>query len=216
MRKSKDILIETQFMPPIAFFSLLIDTNALVLEAFENYQKGSFRNRCHILGANGLMRLSVPLKGGRNHASSVKEITISYEENWNMVHLQSIRSAYGSSPYFDHYYEGIHNILKIRFKTLFDLNKELIIYFLSVVGIQIQIRETELYQIVSDEFIDLRNILSPKTNLIAYKGVKFHPYLQVFAEKFDFHPNLSILDALFNLGPETRKYLIGIQKEIEH
>ena len=94
------LLIEAQYLPSIQFFSKLTRFSTLLLEAHENYQKGSYRNRCHIAGANGLMRLSIPLRKGKNEQLPIQKTLISYDEPWITQHWQSIRSAYGNAPFF--------------------------------------------------------------------------------------------------------------------
>ena len=205
MVSCKDILIETQYLAPVAFFAFLSDGQILHLEAHEHYQKGSYRNRCHILGANGLLRLSIPLKGGRNHAIPVKEIEISYAEPWHKRHLHSIRSAYGTAPYFDHYYEGFSNILRTGYNFLFELNLKLMEHCLHLLNLDVQIYKTTEYQSNPDQILDLRNCLSPKAKHPEKNA--FPSYYQVFREKTHFIPNLSIVDLLFNIGPEASLYI---------
>ena len=96
----KAVLLEAQYLPNVQYFSKLVQIPSLVLEAHENYQKGSYRNRCHIAGANGLMRLSIPLRKGKNEQLSIQKTEISYDEPWTSQHWHSIRSAYGNAPYF--------------------------------------------------------------------------------------------------------------------
>ena len=195
------ILIEIQFLPPIAFFVLMAKEEHICLEACENYRKASFRNRAYIAGANGKQRLSVPLKKGKNEQQSIRQVKISRVENWQQEHWQSILSAYGNAPYFVHYQEAIKSILFEPIPLLYEYNLNFILKLNQLLGIEVKIHDSIVYEKQPAECIDWRNIIGPK------KHYTFAPYGQVFEEKYNFISNLSILDLLFCKGPETILYL---------
>ena len=99
----KSILLEIQYLPSLQYVSKLLQCPKIYLEQHENYSKGSYRNRCHIAGAQGLQRLSIPLEGGKHQQQPIREVRISNDESWQSQHWTSIKSAYGKSPFFEHY-----------------------------------------------------------------------------------------------------------------
>ncbi|NJN78366.1 MAG: WbqC family protein [Saprospiraceae bacterium] len=105
-------LIESQYFPPLAYFSVLLKHEKVWIEQFENYQKGSYRNRCHIATANGLLRLSIPLEKGKNNQTCIKEVKIHNDTNWQIQHWRAIKSAYGNAPYFEYYADELLPFLK--------------------------------------------------------------------------------------------------------
>ncbi|NNF20971.1 MAG: hypothetical protein HKN67_03440 [Saprospiraceae bacterium] len=197
MNTNKAILPSSYF-PPASHFVVMnmLDTN---IELNENYQKRSIRNRCSILAANGPLHLSVPLLKGRTK-QLMKNVRISYAENWMSNHCKSIRSAYGTSPYYDFYFESICTIINSEYQYLHELNHHILLYF-NELGLIPEFSYSQEF-IPNDQFdgFDLRakncdlQITSPE-------------YEQVFGFKFGFVQNLSILDLLFNLGPETIQWL---------
>lgn len=209
MHDELPVLIELAYFPPVQFFSKLFRHSLVLIEQCENYNKGSYRNRCHIAGPNGLMRLSVPLVKGKNERQNIRQVRIAYEEPWQRQHWNSIQTAYGSAPYFEFYAEPLRSVLLSHFTYLFDLNWDLLQVLLSFIPIPGHLELTEKYQpVVPSGLIDLRNTLSPRRKKQENDPhFKPTPYPQVFLEKNGFIPNLSILDLLFCTGPEASIYL---------
>lgn len=190
------ILHESQIFGPINLFSQYIGKEKLCIEKHEHYQKRSYRNRYSILTANGPVTLSIPLKKGKNAGTNITDVQISYDENWVEKHVHAIRSAYGKSPYFEFYFDDIEKILKKKHTSLFLLNMDSLYYVLKKLKLQIAVEYTDSYQKDYPDMTDLRNI---NWNLYQTQ-IK---YMQVWEEKFNFTPNLSILDLLFCSGPES-------------
>lgn len=190
------ILHESQIFGPINLFCQYIGKEKLCIEKHEHYQKRSFRNRYSILTANGPVTLSIPLKKGKNAGTNITDVQISYDENWVEKHVQAIRSAYGKSPYFEFYYDDIELILKKKHPSLFLLNMDTLHYSLKKLKLPIAVEYTDSYQKEYPDKMDLRNL---NWNLYQTQ-IK---YMQVWEEKFNFTPNLSILDLLFCTGPES-------------
>lgn len=200
-------LTENQFFAPIAVVSQLITAKEIILESFENYQKRSFRNRCHIDSAQGPLTLSVPLTKGKHEKKPIKEVTISYDIDWRRQHLQSIKSSYGSSPYFEYLIDDIQDLYAIQHKYLFDLNTAVWEWIITFTELEIKMIFTDEYQHdIQDPLIsDSRNKI--KTN--NYQEVEFacRTYAQVFDSEHGFIKNLSILDLLFCTGKASLTYL---------
>lgn len=193
---SKSIIHETQIFGPLTTWMYYTQTDKILIEADENYQKRSYRNRYTILSANGKQTLSIPLKKGKNQQMKIKDVKISYDEPWSNRHIQAIQSAYGKSAYFEFYFDDIKRLLSSNEKFLFDLNKQCLTTILSFLNLDNDVSFTEDYHtIYSDQdILDLRGKTDVEDSNFAY-------YPQVWEEKYNFVPNLSILDVLFCMGP---------------
>lgn len=182
----------------------------MTVDVGEHYVKRSYRNKCSILSANGVMALTVPLSRSSSddadltHAA-MKDLKVSYDDNWRHVHWQSLVSAYNMSPFFEYYEDDIKPLFERKFDYLVDLNAEamdIVNRLLMMDDVMINVSET--YIPAQTVELDLRNQITPKTHLDDFCQKE---YYQVFSEKYGFQPNLSILDLLFNLGPESRVVL---------
>ncbi len=205
---SEQALIELHYFPSVQYFTKLIRYGGLLIESHENYQKGGYRNRCLIASANGILRLSVPLEGGKHQQQPVRDVRISWAETWHIRHWRSIVSAYGNSPFFLHYGPQLEEILQKRHSFLFDLNMELFQALAGMLGIQASIHLTGAYHAggSGDPLMkDLRNRISPQKSADPDFNPAFYP--QVFQDRFGFIPNLSILDLIFCSGPNAREIL---------
>jgi hypothetical protein len=202
--KKMSILIEIQTFPPLLTFALAASENGLLIEACENYNKGSYRNKYRLLSSTGPILLSIPLVKGKNNAQKIREVEISYAENWQKNHLRTLQTNYGKSPFFDEYFPLLQNHYSMDFKYLFDFNSNALDMVFRLLGLSSPINFTENYihrQIEKTEcLLDYRNIITPKSKDTEYY---FMPYPQVFEDRLGFVPNLSILDLLFCMGPES-------------
>jgi hypothetical protein len=119
---AKSAILTTEYLPPISSLWLINYCDTIILEYCENYQKKSTRNRCKILGVNGIDILSVPLKKGKNSRMPITDVEISYDSEWIANHLHAIKSAYGNAPYFEYYFDDLEQILKSEHRRLVNLN----------------------------------------------------------------------------------------------
>lgn len=177
----------------------------IYLDQYDVYRKMSFRNRCLIAGANGIISLSVPLRYGRNQQVQMNEVHIAQSEDWQARHWKSIRSAYNRSPFFDYYRDELESLFQLKCELLMDWDLECLKWVKEKLRWPVEIRLTESREPGSgtDLWQDLRNRVLPKNHH------QFNPlkYRQVFEEKTGFLPNLSILDLLFNLGKQAGSLL---------
>lgn len=172
------------YLPPVSWCAAAWNSEALVVEAHEHYQKGSLRNRCHIAGPNGVQRLSIPLEKGKHQQVPIREVRIAYDENWQRQHWRSISTAYGNAPYYEHYAEDLAPFYEKRFVFLFDYNLDLLTFILQKkLAWPGEIRISEFYE-------------APAA--VEYGMTRRYP--QVFEEKHGFLPDLSVLDLLFCCG----------------
>ena len=200
--------MELQYMPPIHYFAKLFSYDTLLLEAQENYSKGSYRNRCHILGVNGVQALSIPLRKGKNNNTRIKDVHIAYDEPWCGRHWKSIVSAYGNSPYFKFYKDDLKRyFVNKRYEYVWDFNFDLLLYFIQTVGIQINIKMTsDFYHKAPSGVDDWRGKINPKTP-VHDPAFRPHYYPQVFEDRHGFVPDLSILDLLLCNGRAARSVI---------
>lgn len=203
-RKTEEILIELHYLPSIPYFTALVQAPTIWIEQHENYSKRSYRNRCHIAAANGLLRFSIPLVKGKNQQTPICAVQIAYNTDWQAQHLQSIQSAYGNAPFYDFYIDDIHQYFTQQIPLLFDWNLGLLKLMIDLLQLNNNFRLSEQYEKLPLDKLDLRNSILPNT--IRQKEaqlIKKVTYPQVFQEKHGFIPNLSILDLLFCTGPQA-------------
>lgn len=178
-----------------------------MVEACEHYVKQTWRNRCVIGTANGPMSLSLPVEGKAEKAP-IRDIRLSDHGHWQHLHWNSIESAYNSSPFFEYYADDLHPFFEKKPDFLFDFNEGIRETICELLEIDAHSEKTDFFvseREIPDEWVDLRNSIHPKKALD--DGFCATPYYQVFDRKFGFQPNLSILDLLFNMGPEAILYL---------
>ncbi|MGM9737104.1 MAG: WbqC family protein [Candidatus Cryptobacteroides sp.] len=219
------ILLETAFFPPVSYFAAIAEeftlspgrVNSFVpsqvwIEACENYQKQSYRNRCRIYAAGGVENLSIPIvHENGTYSLPIKEIQIDWTTPWLTRLKRAIVSAYETSAYFEYYKDELFSLLDSRPEKLFDLNMEILKFFLSKTGIAAEIHLTEEFTLPGSGMFpgkDLRGIIHPKRDNSILSGLGLDkPYWQVFSPKHGFIPDLSIMDLLFNEGPDSVNYL---------
>lgn len=198
------ILHETQILSPINIFSYYSSSEILFIEMCENYQKRSFRNRYSILTSQGPLSLTIPLRKGKNNQMLISEVAIAYDEPWIDNHCNTIKSAYGKSPFFEFYFDDYRSILESKHEKLVDLNMTFLKWALRKLKSNLEIKLTTEYLANTSDYIDTRK---------SYKAVNAVPYPQVWQEKFDFVPNLSILDLLFCQGNQALSILKQMQDQ---
>ncbi len=203
-------ILSTAYSPPIEYFASFINSQTLLIECCENYQKQTYRNRCHILTANGLLPLIIPIV--RSSSKYIKDIRIDNSSQWQLKHWRAIFSAYKSSPFFDYYDIYLESLYSRCYNFLFDFNTELLKEIIDLLNLGTQIEYSSSYiDNVSPSYVDLRSEFNPKKPSVYYKKdmIKYH---QVFDHKFGFVSGLSIIDLLFNEGPMAYNYLESISK----
>jgi hypothetical protein len=196
------LIAELQYFSPSIFFSYLSKSTNCIFDQYEHFQKMSFMNRCTLLGGNGPVILSVPLDGGRNQKTVMKDVKILNKESWQNRHWKTITSCYNKSPWFDHYREGLEKLYSMKTGFLLDWNLNCFEWICDKLSIHTPYSLSG--QFVKDyekvEFEDLRGMLMPATINKLFPGTKRYP--QVFEDRFGFVPNLSVLDYLFCVGPK--------------
>lgn len=202
------VLLSTAYFAPIHFYTRFLHHSEVYLEQFENFTKQTYRNRCVISGGNGLIPLVVPVVKGRGPKILIKDLQISYDTEWQRNHWQTIVSAYNSSPYFEYYQDELFPFFKNKETFLLDFNLKIHETICDFLEIDNNVVLTRDFEKVPEGTLNLREAISPKNK--RQMDPCYHPlhYTQVFSGKFDFLPDLSILDLLFNEGPNSHTILL--------
>jgi hypothetical protein len=200
MQIDKPVLLPTSYMPSIHYFMLMAAAPEVFIEKYETYPKRTFRNRCEIYSANGKLQLTIPVNRVNGHHTRADKVLISDQYDWQVLHWRAIRIAYTNSPFYLYYKDDIEVFYQKQFDNLFDFNLKLLKEVCSIIDFDVKISTTETFQKDPENMADFRHILSPKFDI---SGFNFKPYYQAFSEKHGFIPGLSILDLLFNMGPES-------------
>ncbi len=206
MTNDKPVLLATAYLPPAAYFALLL-AKPVIIERHETYPKQTYRNRCLIYSEKGVMALSIPVHKPRGNHTKTGEVEIANYDKWYLRHWRAIEAAYSASPYFLYYRDELKPFFEGKHRQLFRYNYELIEKLCQLTDIQPEITFTDHFEKNPEEVTDLRYIMSPKNKPVAKH---FPEYIQVFSDRHGFLPDLSVIDILFNLGPETKRYLKSI------
>ena len=211
------MLLTTAYFPPVAWFALLardmtlspdrVSPSTVFLEACENYQKQSYRNRCYILAGDGVQMLQVPIVHGES--MGITQIRVDYSTPWLVRTKRSLDAAYYTSAYYEYYRDELFERMEERPALLWDWNLSLIRFLLEKTGVACHLLPTSSFVTPAaagpDDF---RTVIHPKRpdSVLSSLGLE-RPYFQVFADRFGFTPDLSVLDLLFNEGPDSLLWL---------
>ncbi len=204
MTHSSSVLLSTAYLPPVEYFYYLLKAGKVVVEQFETYPRQTYRNRCVILTANGKLSLTVPVKKVNGNHTMVRDVAILNDEKWQQKHWRAFSAAYSASPYFLYYADELDRFFTKKYVTLLNFNTELTLALCRICGFEPVLSLTDSFRKNDSGSTDLRTAISPKSPPTLSN---FPAYTQVFSDRHGFHPNLSIVDLLFNLGPEARTYL---------
>ncbi len=201
------VIIENQILSPIEVYSYYKNSSKIIIERFDNYNKRTYRNRFYILSSSGRQLVSIPLKKGKNNNIPFSQVEISYDTDWVSLLTKTLRNCYGSSPYFDYYYDDLISIFGSKYRFLYELNTKLREYIFDILEIDTPIEySTEYVKNHDNDIIDLRDKILPKASL-ASNNHERKKYSQVFEDRIGYFSNPSILDLVFNLGRYGIEYI---------
>ena len=206
-------LLSTTYFGPVQWYQKLYRHEGVQIEQWESFLKQTYRNRCLIATTQGIQALTVPVERGTSQ--QIRDIRISDHGNWRHLHWNALMSAYGESPFFEYYQDDIRLFFEGRWAYLFDFNEAIREKMCELLDIQPKVTFSSTYHHPADISLtshllpltsDYREAINPKH---PQPDPEFEPkpYYQVYQQKHGFLPNLSILDLLFNMGPESIFYL---------
>ena len=198
------VLLSTTYFGPVQWYQKLHRADAVLIEQWESFQKQTYRNRCLIATTQGIQALTVPVV--RNESPLIKDIRISDHGNWRHLHWNALQSAYGESPFFEYYQDDIRPFFEQRWDYLLDYNEAICQKMCELIDIQPKFEYTPEFMAEPNDILDYRVAINPKHPAT---DIDFNPqtYYQVYSSKHGFLPNLSVLDLLFNMGPESIFYI---------
>ncbi|MDR2118266.1 MAG: WbqC family protein [Tannerellaceae bacterium] len=194
------VYLSSAYLAPVQYYCKLFHFSGACVETAENYLKQTYRNRCIIAGANGPFTLSVPVEKPDTPKCLTRDIRISNHGNWRHLHWHAMESSYNTSPFFEYYADDFRPFYRTEYRFLFDFNEKLRERICELLDLSPAIDYTSHY--LSAPPYDFRETIRPRRP--GHDSAFFPvPYYQVFSGKFGFLPNLSIVDLLFNMGPES-------------
>ncbi len=202
----KILLLDIQYLAPVQYYCLLVRYKTIYIERWEHYVKGTYRNRCYIAGHKGAQRLSIPLIKGKRDQLPIKDVKISYDFPWQHIHWQSLCTVYRSSPFFEFYEDDFAPFYQKQCKYLYDFNWQLMELVLKLLKLEITIKATDEFE-KDPDMDDYRSAIHPNKKKARDTGIKLKKYHQVFEPEIGFLPDMSIVDLLFNNGPQSLEYL---------
>lgn len=208
------VLLSTTYFGPVQWYQKLYRADEAWIERYESFQKQTYRNRCLIATTQGVQALTVPVVGAGQKVEdggSIKDVRISDHGNWRHLHWNALLSAYGESPFFEYYQDDVRPFFERRWEYLFDFNEAIREKMCELLDIQPCTHYTDNYEKASttlhpSPFMDYRDAIQPKHPAVD-PDFKSRRYYQVYEAKHGFLPNLSIVDLLFNMGPEAILWL---------
>lgn len=202
------LLCTTAYFPPGYYMAEVLRADEIIIEAYETYSKQTCRNHCTIMGPNGRQTLSIPVTRVNGNHTMTRDIRISGHEPWQKTHWRTIQTAYNNSPFFLFYQDQIVRFFEKSYTFLLDLNLEILQTLQDFLTIKQTVRPTEKFETLPIGVRDLRAMTGAKYPPV---NIVYPPYIQVFDPHHGFLPALSILDIIFNLGPEAAYYLEKIK-----
>ena len=221
------MLLTTAFCPPLAYFALLsrdmtlspdrVSPSEVWLEACERYQKQSYRNRCYILAGDGVQMLQVPVV--HSARMGIREVQVDWSTPWLVRMQRAMDAAYYTSAYYEYYRDDLFAVMDRRPMLLWDWNLSLLRFLAERAGVACTLRETTSFAVPegaagvaataeSPGGDDYRYVIHPKRPDTVLRDLGLErPYYQVFSDRFGFTPGLSVLDLLFNEGPDAILWL---------
>lgn len=200
----KNILLSSAYLAPVEYYTKLYAYDKVYVERFDHYMKQTYRNRCVIASASGPLALTIPTEKGDELKCLMKDVRISDHGNWRHVHWNAFVAVYRHSPFFDYYADEFHVFFERKYDFLYDFNMDLCRWVCGQIDLQPCMLPTDDYVVSPEAIDDFRERIHPKKPYQSYDPqFEAKPYYQVFDAQTGFLPNLSIVDLLFNMGPES-------------
>ncbi len=199
-----DYYLTSAYLAPVQYYTKLFACRRAYVEGYDHYMKQTYRNRCVIATADGPLTLSIPTEKPETPKCLMKDIRISDHGNWRHLHWTALESAYSNSPFFEYYQDDFRPFYEKKYPFLYDFNEELRRLVCRLIDLDPEVLPTTDYkQLFAPDETDWRERIHPKRDWHEDEAFRPQPYYQVFREHYGFLPNLSIVDLLFNMGPES-------------
>jgi WbqC-like protein family len=197
-------LLHPTYFPSISHFVAMVQSDSIVFEMEDHFQKQTNRNRTYIYSPNGVQLLNIPVKHSKEAHQFTKDIKIETDFDWQKQHFKSLEAGYRSSPFFEYFEDDIRPLFEKKHSFLMDLNLEALEIVARCLRMKLQFESTSEYfhEVDPQSIIDYRGLANGKKD-----GSRFESYTQVFDDKHGFLNNLSVLDLLFNEGKYAMDYL---------
>lgn len=180
----------------------MLNADGVSFEVCDNYQKQTFRNRTEIYAANGKLVLTVPVRFTQTNRQQYKDVRIANDDPWQQNHLKSLQSAYSMSPFYEFYIDDLMPLFEKHYNYILDFNLNCFEVLNNCMQLDLKSKLTASFEKSPQHTLDSRFMVNRN-----YKCHALEYYTQVFTEKHGFIANLSILDLLFNEGPNSELYL---------
>jgi hypothetical protein len=202
----QQILHSLHYLPCIAYFCAWAQSDKVMIDTSEPYQKQSYRNRTQILTSQGVLDLIVPIRGNKKTEEENNAVSIDYSQKWVDLHIRSIQTAYGKAPFFTYFFEEFVEIYQRKIPFLTDFNTTLLTLCRKILQLpqEVEIIQNGRQDLENVEIIDYRQDIHPKKIIPKHLTDSLKPYTQVFGKSFV--PNMSILDLIFCEGINAKKY----------
>ena len=197
------IIIHPTYFPNIAHFSAIAKTSEVVFEMEDNFLKQTYRNRTYIYGANGKLGLNIPVIHSQKNRQKYRDVKIFNADKWQSLHWKSLLSAYRTSPFFEYYEDELNHLFTEKTDFLLDFNMKCFEVICDCLQLELNVSQTKSYEKIIENKTDFRHLVNAKKEPL----YAFEKYTQVFNSKHGFIQNLSILDLLFNEGPNALNFL---------
>ena len=198
-----DIILHPTYFPNVAHFVAMVKAKTLWFEVHDNFVKQTYRNRTYIYGANGRLALNIPVVHTQKNRQKYKDVKIFNDTKWQSLHWKSLLSAYRTSPFFEYYEDELYPLFHSQSTYILDFNWKCLDVINDCLQLDLNSKNTEAYRSIIEGVKDYRFLVNAKRELPQI----FDGYTQVFQSKHGFIGNLSILDVLFNEGPNALNYL---------
>lgn len=198
-----NIILHPTYFPNIAHFVAIANAKDVMFEVDDNFLKQTYRNRAYIYGANGKLALNIPVIHTQKNRQKYRDVKIFNETKWQDLHWKSLLSAYRTSPFFEFYEDELQPLFNLKADYILDYNLKCFEVICDCLQLDLQTSKSEVYQKTIENTSDFRFLVNAKKE----QPQTFDRYTQVFSDKHGFIPNLSILDLLFNEGPNALNYL---------
>ena len=198
-----NIIIHPTYFPNIVHFVAMVKAKEVCFETDDNFLKQTYRNRAYIYGANGKLALNIPVIHSQKNRQKYRDVKIFNDDNWQDIHWKSLLSAYRTSPFFEYYEDELKPLFFQKADYILDFNVKCFEAICDCLQLDLNTFKTKTYQKTVDDKNDFRHLVNAKKET----DQQLEVYTQVFSNKHGFIPNLSILDLLFNEGPNAINYL---------